>query len=276
MTGSGEGGGAGEQINTCYVMRVCATAGSILPGYRMSKHYVQSEEPIFAAVPFLPSNVSWSRRAAALSTECRRRWWWWWPGAALRLTHPPTDRPTDRPHLQQRFFLLCGEAASVTVRLGRRQLMWPVDVSDCSLYGQTPSRTGRSFTAVTSPRERLAAARSSRKQAGGRAQEAAPSRRQSKGGKGGETKGGGGSSGIQLGLLIAEPVLWLNTVLKSLQVVFEAVSHVAAAVMREIFSFIPLHCVHSSLNGSWVNSPKLKRPQMKTLKQQISLSNVSQ
>lgn len=71
--------GEGGQINTCYVMRVCATAGSILPGYRMSKHYVQSEEPIFAAVPFLPSNVSWSRRAAALSTECRRRrrrWWW--------------------------------------------------------------------------------------------------------------------------------------------------------------------------------------------------------
>lgn len=100
-------------------------------------------------------------------------------------SHPPTDRP----HLQQRVFLLCGEAASVTVRLGRRQLMWPVDVSDCSLYGQTPSRTGRSFTAVTSPRERLAAARSSRKQAGGRPQEAAPSRLQSKGGKGGKQKG---------------------------------------------------------------------------------------
>lgn len=189
-------------------------------------------------------------------------------GDPARLRVSPTDRPTDRPHLQQRVFLLCGEAASVTVRLGRRQLMWPVDVSDCSLYGQTPSRTGRSFTAVTSPRERLAAARSSRKQAGGRAQEVAPSRLQSKGGKGGETKGGGGSSGIQRRLLIAEPVLWLNTVLKSLQVVFEAVSHVAAAVIREIFSFIPLHCVHSSLNGSSVNSPKLKRLQMKTLKQQ--------
>lgn len=71
------GGGEWGQINTCYVTRVCATAGSILPGYRMSKQYVKSEEPIFDAVPFLPSNVSWSRRAAALSTECRR-WWWRW------------------------------------------------------------------------------------------------------------------------------------------------------------------------------------------------------
>lgn len=160
-------------------MRVCATVGSILPGYRISKQYVKSEEPIFAAVSFLPSNVSWSRRPAVLSTECR----WWWPGTAPLLTH----RPTEPPHLQQRFFPpLCGEAVSVTVRLCRRALTWPVDVSDCSLYGQARSRTGRSFTAVTSPRERLAAARSSRKQEGAMAKEATSSRLQSKGAKEGK------------------------------------------------------------------------------------------
>lgn len=170
-------------------MRVCATAGSILQAIgcqntmcKVRSRYLQ-----------LCHSFLLMCHGAAEQQRCQQSVGGGGGGGGdpARLRVSPTDRPTDRPHLQQRGFLLCGEAASVTVRLGCRQLMWPVDVSDCSLYGQTPSRTGRSFTAVTSPRERLAAARSSRKQVGGRAQEAAPSRLQSKGAKGGNKRGGG-------------------------------------------------------------------------------------
>lgn len=89
MTGERGGGDAG--MNTCYVMRVCATAGSTLPGYRMSKHYVESETPIFAAVPCLPyvSFRAVDRMSATVVVVVTRH------GSA---SHPPTHRTNHCIH----------------------------------------------------------------------------------------------------------------------------------------------------------------------------------
>lgn len=142
---------------------------------RMSKHYVQVEGPIFWAAAFLPSNVSRSRAPAAVSTECQRAAAVTRRGSASHPSPSPTSqallwdwvlesprwllRPVRASSSSSSFFFLLPHQHQNRVRSQRvwlSALTWPVDVSDCSLYGQTPS-TGRSFTAVTSLRGWLAA-----------------------------------------------------------------------------------------------------------------------